>query len=162
MTTAYAQPPMQQGLTLIELIAVMVILGVIAVFAVPAFLDLRGDAKAARNAAWISALTTDVDNNLRFRSISGAATPINSCEDVNPEIQAGRMGRGMPYGVGVAGRVSLITFWGPTPDLWGGSLTRGTCPTQITYCALGEWDAGGSYSTSTGLYMCLCPSPTCS
>ena len=37
----------QQGFTLIELVAVIVLLGVLAVTALPRFMDLRGDARQA-------------------------------------------------------------------------------------------------------------------
>lgn len=47
MTSHTQRKEQQQGFTLIELIVVIVILGILAAVAIPRFVDLRSDAKAA-------------------------------------------------------------------------------------------------------------------
>lgn len=57
MSTRMAKA-VQQGFTLIELVIVLVVLGVLAAFAVPQFVGLQDDADAAGAAANLSSLVT--------------------------------------------------------------------------------------------------------
>jgi MSHA pilin protein MshA len=82
----------QSGFTLIELVVVIVILGILAVVAVPQFIDLSGEAKAAAIKGVAGALSSGNSINYASRTLNGTkGVSIANCSDV-----AGTIAGGLP------------------------------------------------------------------
>ena len=82
----------QRGFTLIELVMVIVILGVLAAVAIPKFVDLKSDARAAALQGVAGALNSASAINYAARSVKGATTAtfaIATCGDVPNAMQGG-------------------------------------------------------------------------
>src|SRR5688572_11385233 len=84
----------QSGFTLIELVMVIVILGLLAVTAIPTFVDLSGDAQQAATDGVAGALGSASVINYGSRSANAAnGIAVDDCADL-----AGALTGGMPAG----------------------------------------------------------------
>lgn len=78
----------QSGFTLIELVMVIVILAVLAAVAIPKFVDLGTDAKAAALSSVAGSLTTASAINYASRKVNVAnGAAVTNCTDVNNLLQ---------------------------------------------------------------------------
>jgi prepilin-type N-terminal cleavage/methylation domain-containing protein len=80
----------QRGFTLIELVMVIVILGVLAAVAIPKFVDLKSDARAAALSGVAGALNSASAINYASRSANVAkGNAVANCSDVATAMQGG-------------------------------------------------------------------------
>ena len=79
----------QRGFTLIELVMVIVILGILAVVAIPKFIDLRSDAALAATNGMAGALSSASAINYASRNANSAkGNPVTNCTDVATSMQS--------------------------------------------------------------------------
>ena len=89
----------QSGFTLIELIMIIVILGVLAVTAIPKYIDLQTEAKAAALQGVAGALTAASAINYAGCSVVGNVVTADKCVQVlNCSAVSGLLAAGLPAG----------------------------------------------------------------
>ena len=80
----------QTGFTLIELVMVIVLIGVLAAVAIPKFVDLGSDARAAALAGVAGSLSSAAAINYAARKAnSGNGNAVANCTDVEISLQGG-------------------------------------------------------------------------
>jgi len=81
---------MQAGFTMIELIVVIVILGVLAAVAMPKFVDVSSDAKAAALQGVAGAATSAMNVNYGARKVNTTkGFAVTNCTDASTLLQGG-------------------------------------------------------------------------
>jgi prepilin-type N-terminal cleavage/methylation domain-containing protein len=96
----------QRGFTLIELVMVIVILGVLAAVAIPKFVDLGSDAKAAALLGVVGGINSASAVNYAARSVTtgnGSGTAGATCQTAAGNILQG----GVPGGYTLLGTVGV-------------------------------------------------------
>ena len=73
---------MKRGFTMIELIFVIVIIGILAVIAIPKLSATRDDAKIATNLQNLSTCIQDIGAEYTATGVEGNATQIASCKNM--------------------------------------------------------------------------------
>jgi MSHA pilin protein MshA len=82
----------QTGFTLIELVMVIVLIGVLAAVAVPKFVDLGSDARAAAAAGVAGGLSSAAATNYAARKANASAAgtfAVDNCDDAGQMLQGG-------------------------------------------------------------------------
>ncbi len=106
----------QSGFTLIELVMVIVILGVLAVAALPKFVDLKGDAQQAATDGVAGALSSASAMNYSTRLVKATnGVAVANCTNVGPLMQGGALPTGYTITAAAiaAGATATCTLTGP-------------------------------------------------
>ena len=140
----------QKGFTLIELIAVIVILGILAVTAVPQFVDLRSDARNAAAAGIGGAIASGTAlNYAKGLMPSAGALAIAGCDGT-------QLSAMLATGTASAAAAASLTINGSVYAV--GGTAAGLTTGQSRSCAL---TAPGSGATAQSFTIIGCTGGTC-
>ncbi|MEW6593281.1 MAG: prepilin-type N-terminal cleavage/methylation domain-containing protein [Thermodesulfobacteriota bacterium] len=79
----------EAGFTLVELIVVIVILGIMAVVAIPKYIDIQADAKRSAAQGIAGALAGASAMNKAVEKLPGKATTVADCDDFGSLLEGG-------------------------------------------------------------------------
>ena len=117
----------QKGFTLIELVVVIVVLGILAAFAVPRFINIAGDARVSAVNGMAGSLRSAVALARAQYLVDGDTTAV--LVDMDGTNVGCNAGTGIPLGTAAGIGTALQSFEGFTPDY--------TTATAVTFVPTG-------------------------